>query len=311
MDFHKLPNLDLRLLVVFDEISKLHSLTLAANSLGITQSAISKSLQRLRHELGDTLFVRTQKGMEATPRAVALKVPIGEILDTYYERISAAPHFDPATSDRIFTIHASDLGLSALVPVLAHELKTKAPQSRLHAISGSKKEVVEGLGNGEIDLSVGAFSSLHESGIYQQRLYAEKYICLVRSGHPLCEVEVFDAELFQQQTHIVISAGKSGHVHGRAETTLLDEIPPLNVKMKVPSFVLAAMLLRDTDHVLTIPSVAARTLATEFGLVCLPCAINLPGFTVAQYWHERFLHDPACAWLRTQVHRLFGDAGQV
>jgi DNA-binding transcriptional LysR family regulator len=70
MDFHKLPNLDLRLLVVFDEISKLHSLTLAANSLGITQSAISKSLQRLRHELGDTLFVRTQKGMEATPRAV-------------------------------------------------------------------------------------------------------------------------------------------------------------------------------------------------------------------------------------------------
>ena len=181
MDFHKLPNLDLRLLVVFDEISKLHSLTLAANSLGITQSAISKSLQRLRHELGDTLFVRTQKGMEATPRAVALKVPIGEILDTYYERISAAPHFDPATSDRIFTIHASDLGLSALVPVLAHELKTKAPHSRLHAISGSKKEVVEGLGNGEIDLSVGAFSSLHESGIYQQRLYAEKYGSSVKS----------------------------------------------------------------------------------------------------------------------------------
>lgn len=82
----------------------------------MTQSAISKLLQRLRHELGDTLFVRTQKGMEPTPRAMALKGPITEILQTFYDQIVVAPDFDPVTSDRIFTIHASDLGISALIP---------------------------------------------------------------------------------------------------------------------------------------------------------------------------------------------------
>lgn len=132
----------------------------------------------------------------------------------------------------------------------------------------------------------------------------------MRADHPLSRVETVDVELFQQQTHIVISAGRSGHIHGRAEAVLLDEIPPLNVVIKVPSFVLAAMLLRNTDHVLTIPSVAARTLATEFGLVCVPCALDLPEFTVTQYWHERFLHDPTCKWLRAHAPSIWQRVSQ-
>ncbi|WP_207004485.1 LysR family transcriptional regulator [Trinickia mobilis] len=308
MDFHKLPNLDLRLLAIFDEIVKHRNLTLAADSLGITQSAISKSLQRLRHELGDALFVRTQNGMEPTPRAIELVAPIAEMLRTYRDRIAIAPHFDPANSDRMFTIHASDLGISALVPVLARHLKTTAPHARMNVVLGGQREVVDGLANGEIDLSIGAFPNLHESGIYQQRLFTEKYICLVRSDHPLCGVGTIDIERFLQQTHIVISAGKSGHAHARAEAMLLHEIPPLKVAIKVPSFVLGAMLLRNTDHVLTIPSIAANTLATEFDLVSLPFALDLPGFVVAQYWHERFRHDPASQWLRAQVHLLFGQS---
>lgn len=307
MDFLNLPNLDLRLLIVFDEVRKHHSLTLAANKLGINQSSISKSLQRLRHELGDTLFVRTQKGMETTPRAEALAAPIAEILRTYYEQIAIAPHFDPATSDRVFTISASDLGVSALVPTLAQDFRATAPRTRLHAISGGQRELAEGLASGEIDLAIGAFSFLHESGIYQQRLYAEQYTSLARAGHPLSQLETIGIDLFQQQTHIVVSAAKSGHLHSHAEAILLGEIPPQNVAMKVPSFVLAAMLLRNTDHILTIPSVAASTLVTEFGLVRLQCPIDLPGFTVAQYWHERFVHDPACLWLRTRVHALFAS----
>jgi DNA-binding transcriptional LysR family regulator len=146
---------------------------------------------------------------------------------------------------------------------------------------------------------------LSESGIYQQRLFVEQYICLVRRGHPVCAAPVFDADLFQQQTHIIVASGKSGHIHGRAETLLLDEIPPSNVAVRVPSFLLAAMLARHTDHVLTIPSAAALALAPEFDLECLPCPMNLPEFTVLQYWHERFSHDPACQWLRTFIHDVF------
>jgi DNA-binding transcriptional LysR family regulator len=307
MDLHKLPNLDLRLLVVFAEIRRHRSLTLAANSLGLTQPAISKSLQRLRHELGDPLFIRTQNGMEATPRAVSLEAPVADILRAYYERIAVAPSFDPTESDRVFTIHASDLGLSVLIPPIARDLKSKAPHTRLHAISSCHQELAAELASGGIDLAIGAFSFSHESGIYQQRLYMEKYVSLVREDHPLSRRDVFDVALFQQQTHIVVSAGKSGHLHGRAESKLLEDIPPENVAIRVPSFVLAAILLRNADHVLTIPAVAARALVAEFRLVCLPCPLDLPGFTVTQYWHERFLDDPACQWLRRRVHELFGD----
>lgn len=307
MDIHKLPNLDLRLLVVFDEIRRHRSLTLAANSLGLTQSAISKSLQRLRNELGDALFIRTQNGMEATPRAISLEAPIADILRAYCEQIAVAPSFDPAASDRIFTIHASDLGLSLLVPPIVRELKARAPHTRLHAISASQQDLTSGLASGDIDLALGAYSFSHESGIYQQRLYTEKYSCVVRANHPLSRCDAFDMEQFRQQTHIVVAAGKSGHIHGRAESMLLDEIPPQNVAICVPSFVLGAMLLHNTDHVLTIPSVAARGIATEFHLAFLPCPLGVPGFPVAQYWHERFLDDPACRWFRTLIHKLLGD----
>ncbi|MFM0741176.1 LysR family transcriptional regulator [Paraburkholderia xenovorans] len=305
MDFHKLPDIDLKLLVIFDEIRKCHSLTLAAENLGVTQSAISKSLQRLRRHLGDTLFVRSPNGMEATPRAKALEAPIADVLRTYYERIAIAPSFDPASSDRIFAIHASDLGMSVLLPILIPELKRRAPHARITGTTGNQHEVLEGLEVGDIDLSLGAFSSLSESGIYQQRLFVEQYICLVRRGHPVCAAPVFDTDLFQQQTHIIVASGKSGHIHGRAETLLLDEILPSNVAVRVPSFLLAAMLTRHTDHVLTVPSAAAIALAPEFDLECLPCPLKLPEFTVLQYWHERFSHDPACQWLRTFVHGVF------
>jgi DNA-binding transcriptional LysR family regulator len=307
MDLYKLPNLDLRLLVVFDEIRRHRSLTQAANSLGLSQPAISKSLQRLRHELGDPLFIRTRDGMEATPRAISLEAPIADILRAYYERIAVAPSFNPAESDRVFAIHASDLGLSVLIPQIAADLQSRAPYTRLHAISASQQELTTGLARGDIDLAIGAFSFNQESGIYQQRLYVENYLSLVRADHPLSRCDAVDVERFRQQTHIVVSAEKSGHLHSRAESRLLGEIPPMNIAIRVPSFVLAAMLLQQGDHVLTVPAVAARALAAEFRLAFLPCPIDLPGFTVTQYWHERFLDDPANRWLRWRIHELFGD----
>jgi len=309
LDFHKLPQIDLRLLVVFDEIRKHRSLTLAADSLGVTQSAMSKSLHRLRHQLGDSLFVRTQKGMEPTARAKALEGPVSEILRTFHEKIAVAPPFEPDSSNLIFSIHASDIGMSAFLPVLAQELGRRAPRSRIAAITGNQKEVIEALEAGDMDLSLGAFSTLDEPGIFQQRLYVERYICLVRQGHPVLALPHFDAQAFREQSHVVIASGRSGHAHGRAEAILLEEIDPARVAMKVPGFILAAMLLRQSDHVLTIPSVAALTLAPEFGLVKLDCPIELPEFTVFQYWHERFSHDPAVQWLRSLIQDVFGRPG--
>jgi DNA-binding transcriptional LysR family regulator len=307
MDYHKLPDIDLRLLVIFEEIDKHRSLTDAATSLGISQPAISRSLQRLRHELADVLFIRTPHGMEPTPRAQALKEPVRQVLKAYFNEIASRPPFNPLTSKRRFTIQASDLGISIFLPALVRELKVKAPQVRIGAVTTSQKEALDALESGDIDLSIGAFTTVPERGIFQQRLFDQKYICLVRAGHPAVQSAELSIDTYLRQTHIIVVTGKSGHMHSRAEAILLKEIPALNIAMTVPSFALAAELLHDTDHVVTIPSAAATTFAAGFNLRCLPCPLPLPEFKVMQYWHERFTHDSASKWLRSLVHETFGN----
>jgi len=306
MDYYKLPDIDLRRLVIFNEVMKRRSLTLVADELGLTQPAVSRALQRLRHEIGDALFVRTPLGMEPTPRALDIQEPVTRILTAYFNEIASQAPFDPATSKRIFTIQASDLGILIIIPMLVRELRKHASQMRIDAVTMSRKEVFSALESGDVDLSIGAYSVAPEGNIYQQRLFDQEYICLVRKDHPLAEKKALPLDVYLEQTHIIIRAGKTGHIHSMVESTLLEEIPAHNIAMTVPTFALAVQLLRDTDHIVTIPSAAAMTFGQAFGLCSLQCPLTLPQFTVFQHWHERFVHDPASKWLRGLIHEIFG-----
>ena len=303
MDLQTLPDLDIKVLVAFDEIYKRQSLTAAAEKLGITQSAISKHLQRLRNELGDPLFLRAPKSMrmEPTPRAESLRGPISDMLCAYFERIVAAPSFDPATTERVFRIHASDLGLSVLMPILTPALEARAPYCRVQAVSGSQKDVLDGLETGALDLSISAFSTLEGIGLYQQRFCEERHVVLAREGHPLAQRGApLDPETFASQMHILVAVGSTGHGHGRAEAWLRNAIDASHIAMEVPSFLLGMLMMQGRDYLMTAPTLAA-TVAPKFGLVSLACPLALPSFTVSQYWHRRFAQDPACQWLRALV----------
>ncbi len=310
MNLQALPDLDIKVLVAFDEIYKRQSLTAAAEGLGITQSAISKHLQRLRQALGDPLFLRAPKSMrmEPTPRAQLLRGPIGEILRAYFEHIIVAPAFNPLSAERTFTIHASDLGLSVLMPILIPALAARAPNCRVKAVSGSQKDVLDGLETGAIDVSISAFSALDGIGLYQQRFCVEGHVVLVREGHPLTQQDApLDVESFVSGSHIVVSVGSTGHGHGRAEALLRKAIEPARIAMEVPNFLVAMLMLRDSDHLLTAPTLAA-TIAPKFGMVSLACPLHLPSFTVSQYWHQRFALDPACQWLRSLIREVVAEA---
>lgn len=305
MNLQSLPDLDIKVLIAFDEIWKHQSLTAAATTLGITQSAISKYLQRMREQLSDPLFVRAPKSMrmEPTPRAQRLRGPVTDILRAYFEKIAMPPSFDPLTADRIFTIHASDLGLSILLPILTSELALYAPKCHIKAISACQRDVLEGLEAGALDLSISAFMSLSGIQLYQQRICEEGYVVLVDKDHPLTRSrEPLDREVFLSNTHILVSASSTGHAHGRAEACLLDAVPPANIAMEVPSFLVGMVMLQGSRHVLTAPNIAATHLATRFGLISFPCPLPLPSIKISQYWHERFAQDPASQWLRTLIH---------
>ena len=310
MDLQSLPDLDIKLLVAFEEIFKRQSLTAAAECLGITPSAISKYLQRMRHELRDPLFIRAPKSMrmEPTPRAESLRKPIGEILQAYFERIAFTQAFDPTTTDRVFRIHASELGMAMLMPLFTKALESRAPKCHIQAVSGSQKDVLDWLETGAIDLSISAFTKLEGIGLYQQRICDEHYVLLVRKGHPWThERGPVDLKRFVSHSHVLVTAKSTGHVHGMAESQLREAIPASNIAMEVPSFLVAMFLLQETDHVLVAPKLGASMLGPKFGLVELECPLRLPTFTISQYWHERFALDPAGQWMRGLIHDIVND----
>ncbi len=303
MPARNVADIDFKLLMVFDAVLRCGSLTLAADNLGITQPAISKSVQRLREYFDDPLMVRTTKGMEPTPKALELAPAVREILDVFRNKLEFSPEFLPTESSREFQFYATDLGNLIFLPRLLLTLKQRAPFARLRSVQIEPKHLVAGLESGEIDIAIGAFPDLG-AGIYQQRLYSESYTCLVRAGHPVLG-DVFDEARFLNENHIVISAPRSGHAHRAAEEILLRICGPERVVLRVSSFLVPAMLLRDTDLIVTVPAEMGNLLATEFNLVALKCPILLPGFEVRQYWHERFHHDPAVRWFRSLVAEIF------
>ena len=250
----QLASLDIRLLAIFDSVMRHKSLTLAGESMGLTQPAMSQSLLKLRRYFKDPLFVRTTHGMEPTPRAIELGEPVESILATVKAKLESLPAFDPLNSDRIFSLQATDMGAAAFVPPILARFAKVAPRARLRVAALNAKEVRDALEAGEIDIAIGAFPDFG-AGIFQQRLYKEEVICVVRHDHPGVK-NALTKEQFVAMQHIMISAVGTGHNHTAVEKLVTGLIPPDKIMLRLPSFLAAASIVRHTDMVLTIPKSA-------------------------------------------------------
>ncbi|QKH36864.1 LysR family transcriptional regulator [Achromobacter pestifer] len=300
----RLPDLDLRLLHAFLVLYEQKNLRKASEELGISQAAMSRGLAKLRLAFDDPLFIPTARGVEPTPRAHDCVAPVTEIVELAAERLLPTVPFDPETSDRQFSIAASDVGELVLIPELMRTC-TAWPGLRFNAQRLSIKSLPEELKSGAVDVAVGAFPAL-ENAIRCRRLYTEQYVCLVRSGNPILSSPLTQAR-FLEASHIVVSAGVLGHIHGRAEQALLGMLPASAVKLTSPSFLLSAMIASETDCVLVAPSALARFVKGRCGLEVLPCPLGIDPFDVVMYWHERVHHDPANRWLRTLIAESFAS----
>jgi len=126
--------LEFRLLEVFSAIMRERSVTHAAESLGLTQPAISQGLRKLRRCLDDPLFVRKLQGVEPTPRALELAGAVSELLHIARERLGRAPLFEPHRIQRTFSFYASDAGAVVFTPQIAEKLRTLAPGVRIRVL---------------------------------------------------------------------------------------------------------------------------------------------------------------------------------
>jgi DNA-binding transcriptional LysR family regulator len=301
------PNrIDLNLLRVFATILETRSVTIAASTLGLTQSAVSNQLARLRDALDDPLFVRTSEGMMPTPRALAISDPIRQSLLAIRFCFEEQLGFDPATSDRTFKIFMSDVGQLVFLPRLVERISRDAPRVNIQTIQVPPSRMRDlALESGEVDLAAGYFENF-DGSFRQQMLFEEHYVGMVRRDHPTIR-DSLSLETFLATPQLVYQPTGGGH--GLQESAVDQAFAiadvPRRVAVRGAHSMGVASIVSGTDLLVIVPSRLAAACQELAEVNILPVPIEIPSFQVKQHWHERFHHDPGNRWLRGLIAELF------
>jgi len=298
-----LASLDLNLLRVFDAVYTHRNVSAAANALSMSQPAVSNALRRLRREFADELFTRSPKGMNPTPQADRAAATISQALALLQEGLQPGPVFDPLSARRTFTLIMSDIGEIVFLPELLRFLQREAPGVRVEAVTLPVREARVAMEAGAVDLAIGFLPDL-KAGFYQQRVFEQKYVCMLRQGHPRIG-ESMSMKAFIEARHAVVNAEGTGHGIVEAMFERAGLAPEMVVRL--PHFLAAPMVVAATDLVATVPFKLGELYARMLPVRLLPHPLKIPAFQVNQYWHRRFHKDPANQWLRGHFARLFRE----
>lgn len=296
-------DLDLKLLVAFEAVLTQRSVSAAAESMGLSQPAMSTCLGRLRKTLGDPLFVRTSRGMEPTPLGMDLAGPIRDALALLRQGLNRNRHFEPATSTRTFRIIMTDIGERVFLPRLVKRLSEVAPGVSLRTVQLTVKEMRDALEAGEMDLAVGFIPDL-AAGYYQQQLFKRSYVCVVRSDHPKIG-NTLTLKQYLDASHAIVSAPGTGHEV--VERVIARKGLDRRIVLHVSHFLAIPLIVGTTDLMVTIPTMLAESYLPTSNIKLLAPPLKMPVYAVKQYWHERFHKDPANRWLRELFAELFRD----
>lgn len=298
----ELRRLDLNLLLVFSAVMRERSVRRSARRLFLGPSAISMALARLRDAVGDELFVRSQRGMEPTPRAVELWRRIEPALGEVEAALRAGRGFDPGAADTVFRFACPDDLEFLLVPRLLSRLEEEAPGTRLVVRPSEFTGVLERLDTGDAELALGA---LPGRGIERRHrvlsLYRDGFLAVVDPSVTATEVGL-DLATYLELPQILLSP--SGVLTGPIDDRLAELGHRRRVVAAVAHFPSIPFILQGRRLLANMPSVAARHFARRFGLAALPLPFGGGDFAVALAWHVRSDADPAQRWFRNLVREL-------
>jgi len=299
----KLRDIDLNLLVVFNQMLLDRSASIAAEKLDMSQPAVSNALRRLRELLNDELFIRTSKGMQPTPFALHLAEPVVYALNTLQTALSRSESFDPKTSARTFNLAMTDLGEMYFMPPLMDALARLAPNIQIHTHRPNSGDVKEDMESGSIDIALGLMPSL-QTGFFQKRLFRQRYVCMFRRGHPTAKSPMSLAQ-FSKLEHVGVTAPNTGH--GEIDNLLVRAGVDRRIRLVVPHFIAVGPILQSTNLIATLPERFADRSKGPFDLVVSPHPVKLPEISINMFWHAKYNRDPDNMWLRQLISELFSD----
>lgn len=299
-----LHRIDLNLLVALDALARERNVTKAAERAGVTQSAMSHTLRRLRELFDDPLLVRGRGGMVLTPRAEALAVPLRSGLVSLARTLAEPAAFEPERASRTFRIVSPDLFDALVLPTLLQRLGRDAPSVDL-AVVPMPQRLSDRLETGDVDLAIYPvlldpepfdLGTQVDAELQSRTLFRDSFRCFVRNAHPaLAGGRKLTLKTFTRLNHVLVSPGGEGA--GLVDRILRAEGLERRIALRVPHFATALEVIAQSDLLLTAPSSLGRCPGAS-ALASRPAPLDIPEHAITMIWHPRFTEDPAHRWLR-------------
>ncbi|MBL4816799.1 LysR family transcriptional regulator [Shewanella sp.] len=316
MHLDNLARIDLNLLVILQVLLEEQSVTRAASRLHLSQSALSKSLNRLRDTLGDPLFHRTAHGLKPTAHAMQLGLKLPDILQGLYQ-LTQAPSFTPASSNRQFSFAMVESAYETLLPYFIGPLLNNAPNLKLDTYVWMKQSM-QALQTGQIDFGISG-RDLHPQsdfqidrlpdGISHKTLFTDKQICLVRENHPIIsavKTGQWDLQIYLEMSHVQVRC--EGNDWWALDYHLANLGHRRKLSTTVPDFYGAASVCAHSDLIFTLPSSFARHAKKLYPLVELPLPFEFIPLAYVLLWHSRNNEEPGHKWIRETICKSVAEA---
>lgn len=300
IDHVHLARLDLNLLVALDALLTERSVTRAAGRIGISQSAMSHALGRLRTAFSDELLTRAPDGMRPTPRALALMAPVQAALAQIQEITAAPDAFDPATADLTFTLGIPDSTEVLLMPTLIAHLQAVAPGVKLLLHTVDRHRILDDLDTGRVDLGIGVFEQ-GQTHHKRRILNKENYLCIFNAQLVGVSAPI-SLDDYVRLPHLLTSLVESAH--GVVDDALAKIGRKRVIALTSPRFSVTPFVVRQAPVIATMHSRLARFFAESMGLTVSPAPIVLPDVSISMIWHASNDAVPSQRWLRETIVKL-------
>ena len=287
-----LSRIDLNLFTVFDAIYREGGITAASKRLHLSQPAVSHALGRLRELMNDPLFERHGNEMVPTPLARTLAVTIGQSLGNLEQMMHRAGRFDPANSQRQFTIAVREAQESAFLPTLLAQLASTAPNIDVAAIRIERRDLEDDLQSGELDFAIDVSLPL-SADVRRETIGASPLVVLARAEHPAIRGSL-DLETYLAQEHVLVTGRRRGR--GYEDSALAKLGVTRRIRLRCQHYAVANEVVARTDLVATMSRKQAETVNKANQLLAFP--VEIAPLESYLYWHARSEDDPACRWFK-------------
>jgi DNA-binding transcriptional LysR family regulator len=287
-----MPRPDLNLLVTLDVLLAEGSVARAARRLQLSPSAMSRALARLRETIGDPLLVRAGRGLVPTPRALALREHVAQLVQEAEAALRPAETVDLKRLTRTFTLCTSEGFVETFGPDLIARAAREAPAVRLRFVPKPDRDSAR-LRDGSVDLETGVVGKATGPELRTQALFQDRFVGVVRKGHPLSRSRMTAAR-YSAGRHIAVA--REGSDRGHIDEALASLGFEREIVAIVGGFSTALALARATDLIASVPE--RHTARLRVGMHSFAVPAPVPAFTVSMLWHPRLDTDPGHRWLR-------------